>query len=183
MLVTEKALLCYNVRNVVIVSQQTNIEWGRGKIANRPNIFVQDCSSQTKWRPFTCGKIQEWLRLLLLMSRLSIPRIQVNKNKNKKRKPDQVLVNEQDESHVRYCVREKFNALLINSLREQPPHIGRGSECRLEPRITQLDILLLSYWIDTVWKKRRVICPFMARPDRSKNSRARTNYMYMWDPN
>ena len=73
-------------------------------------------------------------------------------NKNKKRKPDQVLVNEQDESHARYCVREKLNALLINSLREQPPHIGRGSECRLEPRITQLDILLLSYWIDMVGK-------------------------------
>ena len=73
-------------------------------------------------------------------------------NKNKKRKPDQVLVNEQDESHARYCVREKLNALLINSLRKQPPHIGRGSECRLEPRITQLDILLLSYWIDTVEK-------------------------------
>ena len=73
-------------------------------------------------------------------------------NKNKKRKPDQVLVNEQDESHARYCVREKLNALLINSLRKQPPRIGRGSECRLEPRITQLAILLLSYWIGTVEK-------------------------------
>ena len=73
-------------------------------------------------------------------------------NKNKKRKPDQVLVNEKDESHVRCCVREKCNALLINSLRKQPPHIGRGSECRLEPRITQLDILLLSYWISTMEK-------------------------------
>ena len=67
---------------------------------------------------FTCGKIQGWLRLLLLLIRVPIPRIQVrvtaaNKNKKKKWKPDQVLVNEQDESHVRYPFSEKVSDLLI----------------------------------------------------------------------
>ena len=104
-------------------------------------------------------------------------------NKNKKRKPDQVLVNEQDERYVRYCAREKFNALLINSLRKQLAHMGWGSECRLEPRITQLPILLLSYWIGTMEKSGGSYALLWCALMDLKIVMLGMTTCHMWDPN